>query len=292
MNHVLDRLDEAASERLDGAASEMLLRGAWEVPRLPVVVVQLLQGLRDPDADATSVAELVRSDPALSSLVIGLANPVGARTRVEDLRSAVLRVGHRSLGEMALALGIRGRLLGTPAVDATVRTMWGHAVGTGLWCREIEGEIAGSRAFQCGFVSLIGRPIALRVVCETAAALPIPFPGVERVLPWVERNYMAASARCCEVWGLPDDVVDVAKNHPIPRNSATGIVASSMVHLGATFAAWMRDPRAWRETAIRTSPASATLALDRRRLDALFARRMAVVEAVDRVVGGTLEVRI
>ncbi len=78
------------------------------LPLQPGVAAQILAKLNDPDICAVEISDMVRTDPALVSRLLALANsPFFYRGReIVDIRNAIVSVGQNSVRAIALAVAM------------------------------------------------------------------------------------------------------------------------------------------------------------------------------------------
>ena len=160
--HLLVSLDSAATDQ----------RLATRVPRVPAIVPQLLQMLRDPARSASDVARHVSQDPVLVASVLRTANSpwYGAGRTIESVDQAVLTLGHDGMRQLVAAVAFKplinvqsGRFTrpGAPRV-------WEQTERAGVACRLLAPS-AGASAFEAYLVMLlinVGTIVALRVLDE------------------------------------------------------------------------------------------------------------------------------
>ncbi|HXS30758.1 MAG TPA: HDOD domain-containing protein, partial [Steroidobacteraceae bacterium] len=100
---------------LDASAmGELLARdvafGDIQLPGFPPVVLRIQQLLTDERADVHDIVQAVSVDPALTMLVLRMANSSAFNTtglQVKDLRAAVQRIGTRMIRAAALGLVVQ-----------------------------------------------------------------------------------------------------------------------------------------------------------------------------------------
>ncbi len=74
------------------------LRDIANLPTLPEIIAKLRVAISDGERGASEVANIVMQDPALSSMVLRVANSAlyaGASSvrRIQDIRTAIMRIG-------------------------------------------------------------------------------------------------------------------------------------------------------------------------------------------------------
>ena len=139
--------------------------------------------LSQQDADTRRLAALIERDASLTAEVLRLANcspnsPGGSP--VADVVEAIVRLGQRNIGQLALAVGGRQALAGAsiPWIDRDI--LWKRSQAAGIGLRLIEKNQTGtidSSDFLCALLHPVGRIIMATL-----------FPAQHREL----------TERCCE----------------------------------------------------------------------------------------------
>ena len=79
-----------------------------EIPTLPAVVPKLLSVMESDSADASDIAGIISTDPALSSKILKVANSAyyGFSQEVLSLKLAMPLLGHNMVKSLALSIGV------------------------------------------------------------------------------------------------------------------------------------------------------------------------------------------
>ncbi len=116
-----------AFERIAADAS----RGELSFPTSAGAALQIRRILDDPDCHIDEAARLIRAEPLLSARVVAMANSVAfnrSGKEIADVRSAVARLGFRTVRSVTTALAAR-QLAGTsaePGRQALSEQLWQH----------------------------------------------------------------------------------------------------------------------------------------------------------------------
>ena len=78
------------------------------LPTLPEVAIKIREAADDPEANLTSMADVIAQDPALSARMVKVANSafMGRSVKVETLNQAVTRIGLRQIKNIATAIAM------------------------------------------------------------------------------------------------------------------------------------------------------------------------------------------
>jgi len=106
-------------------------QGELAFPTSARVAMKLRQTLDDPDCHIEAATQLVQAEPLLAARVVAMANSIAYNRSgrdISDVRTAVARLGFRTVRTLAMAL-ITRQLAGTPsdpAVQKLTAQLWEH----------------------------------------------------------------------------------------------------------------------------------------------------------------------
>jgi putative nucleotidyltransferase with HDIG domain len=117
------------------------LRALDSLPTLPIVAIRLGEVVHSKNASVPQVADLLRSDPAISAKLLRLVNSpyFGIPGGVSDVARAIPFVGFNTLYELVLSISVLETLGGQGGLD--LRAMWTHALTVATAARELAGEL-------------------------------------------------------------------------------------------------------------------------------------------------------
>jgi len=86
--------------------------GDFQLPSFPDVVLKTLEKIRDPNADAHTVARVLAKDPSLTVKVLKTVNSAAFSPvkRIENLQQAIALMGLPSLESLVLSMGVNKAL--------------------------------------------------------------------------------------------------------------------------------------------------------------------------------------
>ena len=107
-------------------------RGELTFPTNVDATLKLQRALSDPELHADDAARLVQAEPLLAARTVAIANSVAYNRSGQDVtnvRSAVQRVGFRTLNALAAAVIVRqlGSKITEPALRAKADQLWQHS---------------------------------------------------------------------------------------------------------------------------------------------------------------------
>jgi HD-like signal output (HDOD) protein len=215
-SETLQQVIERTRELRNWLSEERLQAVVGRLDRLPAtprLFSELSRALDDESASADTVAAIVRQDPAMSSKVLQVVNSsfFSSGSSVSDVRTAVMRLGMKTIRNLALGIGAFdsvGKLSahGTEAIDALQKRSLAIAQ---LASRMAQGREDTDAAFMAGLVCDVGE----LVLASSAPAL-----GATEISDSV--THAEVGAFLLGLWGLPFRIVEAVANHHAPLRNA------------------------------------------------------------------------
>jgi HD-like signal output (HDOD) protein len=218
------------------------------------VFQELSELLAREDTSVERVSELVQQDPAMASKVLQFVNSAFfAHSReIADIRSAVVRLGMKSVKNLVLGLGVfdtvgKWKLPKALSVDEMQQRAFTTARIAG-GC--IPDRLQADAAYMAGLVCDIGELVlAATLPQELTRAWDLAAADVTKTRPAVEREVFGVShaeigACLLGLWGLPFRVVEAVALHHAPEQCPTVLGVPAIVWLASTVAAGQEPDRA------------------------------------------------
>ncbi|MGP8164130.1 MAG: HDOD domain-containing protein, partial [Steroidobacteraceae bacterium] len=206
---------------------------------LPRVCAQLAELTAQQAFDASQLARLIQSDPALAGEIMRVANSPALRPRaaIVSLQQAVSWLGVAEVRNIAMAVMLRGEVFVAPGHEPESEELWREAWLAGLWAKEIARERRKQveSAFLAALMHRTGAALALKILsrfemdqrtvmdARSFAELVVEFePAFGRLL--------------MTSWRLPGDVQEAASGWRNFRESPHSDLAGTVhaAHLLAT----------------------------------------------------------
>jgi HD-like signal output (HDOD) protein len=232
------------------------LASPQSIAPMPRVCAQLAELTAQHAADATQLARLIQSDPALAGEIMRVANSPALRPRspIVSLQQAVSWLGVAEVRNIAMAVMLRGEVFSAPGHEPESEELWREAWLAGLWAKEIARERRKhvESAFLAALMHRTGAALALKILsgfevlqttvmdAQTFACL------VSEFEPRFGRLLMSN-------WRLPDDVQDAASDWRDYQNSTHSDLAGT-VHAAHLLATHTLHPQLLDETLVIESP--------------------------------------
>jgi HD-like signal output (HDOD) protein len=179
----------------------------------------------DANVSLVELARGIRQDPALAGGVLKIANSAayGARGEIFSIDQALLRIGLRQTGRLALALSLHNMIPRNPGEDP--QAYWRHLLGAATAASvvvrrqpDLAGDIDEESAYLLGLFHDVGLLVLAgqyakeyRATRHAARASKQPYHVVEREVLGTDHGEMGALIAMS--WGLPDHVVETIRVH-------------------------------------------------------------------------------
>jgi HD-like signal output (HDOD) protein len=210
---------ETSARSLADQIREAALKGDLSLPPLPELATRVLDLLHDENrADSRRVADLVRTDQAVTATLLRMANSAafGGLREVTDLSQAVTRLGLRHVGSVVTALVHKGNFeTSDPAWQGLVRILWDHALACALAAKYLTSRSGGDpeEAYLAGLLHDTGKLVVLRgvdVVRRKGSEVPVTPVVMEELLDLLHAEL---GHRTLSRWKLPEPICRVALHH-------------------------------------------------------------------------------
>lgn len=187
--------------------------GTLVFPTTAELSLKVQRLIDDPDCSIDALAKLVQADPVLAARVVAVANSVAynrSGRAIEDIRSAVSRLGFNTLRVLAASVVVRQMesLAGTPAHRALAMALWEHTAHVAALSQVIARRVTHvnpDTAFFAGIIHEIG---GFYLIARGSA-----YPGLLEsshgsLLAWDEGGAAAVGRAVLKQLGAPAAVVE------------------------------------------------------------------------------------
>ena len=195
---------------------------AQRLPLQPPTAVAVLRNVSKAEVEPATLARLVEVDPALSAMVLRMANSplFGFSGRVASARQATVLLGTKTVGALAVG-GTASLVFGAEEQVATTPGAWSHAVAVAC-ASSAAARFLGVNPEEAFTAGLLHNAATLYTVHDTDHA-PTPVEGAARDCAAEE------SAELLRAWGLPSALVRAVRLHGRSRDGVTDGLALSVL---------------------------------------------------------------
>ncbi|MCA9539691.1 MAG: HDOD domain-containing protein [Myxococcales bacterium] len=198
---------------------EKIRDGNIALPEMPRIVEELRGVLSDLTVETDKVIKVLEKDPSLAARMIATANTVtyGGRGRITDLRSAVTRLGNRTIDNLVQTAALQGMFtFRSPAFKKVFRTMWRGQFMTACLCRDIASALKVGDAdemYLLGLMHNIGELFLLRVFGELFQRHNNQVLSMDDVLNVIREWHTVFGAGLMKKWDMGDTFIEIARSH-------------------------------------------------------------------------------
>ncbi len=223
---------------------------------LPRVCAQLAQLTAQQATDASQLARLIQSDPALAGEIMRVANSPSLRPRtpVVSLQQAVSWLGVAEVRNIAMAVMLRGEVFIAPGHEPESEDLWREAWLAGLWAKEVARERRKhvEIAFLAALMHRTGAALALKFLArfEREQRTVMDARSFAELIVEFEPSF---GRLLMDRWSLPKDVQDAASDWRNYRESNHSDLAGT-VHAAHLLAAHTMHPLLLDEDVVMESP--------------------------------------
>lgn len=196
---------------------KQLIAGNIRLPALPESMFEVKKILDDEEKGAADIAKVIKSDQALSTAVIRIANSSRFNSRgikTSNLPMAIQRIGGKRTFEVLIAISSKVLLqVKDKQLQENIRKSFQHAQAVAVASQEIARclrDPASEEAFLAGFIHDIGLPAVICAVPDELLALSVH--ERESVLDSLHRE---VGGRLLAMWGMPSALIEIASYHEL-----------------------------------------------------------------------------
>jgi putative nucleotidyltransferase with HDIG domain len=208
----------------------------YKPPMLPSVALEIHDLSCRSDIDTEKLVVVLEHDPMLAAHVLRVANSPIFRGRDSEssLRSAVLRLGLKNLGEVVFEIALHMRVFRSAEYSGMMEQLRRHSTASGNLCRLIAARVGqdSEHAFLCGLLHDIGIAAILIVLGERRKSEAALEPAVLSEVVW--QIHEDVSGMLVRQWKLPDEVAEVVAHHHGRAAVTTAPLLSAVVAVADT----------------------------------------------------------
>ena len=230
--------------RLRSPEIQNLLARRASLPSMPSVYFQILQALQSPDWPIERIAQIVATDPGLTTKILQLVNSAffGFARNVSDADQAVMLLGLSTIRSLALTTQLFSAFESKQVAGYSVERVWSHSMRVGQLAKKI-AEIEGAeerlveQTFTAGLLHDVGKLIlaenrSIKYLELMARAREQGRQLVEAEEETLRATHAEVGAYLLDLWGLPAPLVEAVALHHQPGQSAeNGFTSLTAVHV-------------------------------------------------------------
>lgn len=276
-----------ATAALHRRIADRIASGTVELPMLPQVASEVLAQGGSEATDVRRLADLLHRDQALAGHVLRVANSAAfvGDVRIQSIQQALIRIGLVQMREIVVGVALHGKIFRGDGQKDLLASLWRHSTVAGLFAKEVARHLRMNveSAFVCGLLHDVGKPVVLGIlldVCKETGETVAP----ETCVATLDAFHTQVGRLLAERWELPEPVLEsIARHHEIETAAQLGkaVQITAVADLLAYVATKPEDAHAAERASLDGHPLFAALNLYPDDVDALFAKRAAILEQAE-----------
>jgi putative nucleotidyltransferase with HDIG domain len=210
-------------------------------PGMPATSAKLLKMLKDPDASAAQIEEVLKYDPGLTANILKLTNSAyfGIPTKVRSVKQAVVLLGWKRLLQLVMTVCMSTVMKKpVPGYDLPHGGLWKHSVAVSVAAELLVKALkipGADEVFTAALLHDVGKLVLGDFVredlqqIEAMVSKGIAFEVAEFIVLGIDHANIGA--RILEKWSLPEDLVNAVGWHHDPETCENHCTYSDIVHV-------------------------------------------------------------
>ncbi|OGQ98579.1 MAG: hypothetical protein A2505_01905 [Deltaproteobacteria bacterium RIFOXYD12_FULL_55_16] len=213
------------------------LKKVKDLPTISAVANEINTRDRNDSLTAKSLGAIISRDPALTAMVLKLANSAyyGMAREITSLERAVTILGFDTIKNLALTISVFQVFKKQDGQILDLQALWYHSLGVGLAAKQLALHIPilatdkamPEQAFICGLMHDIGKiafarslPTEMAEILQQTRSGTLAQHEIEKDL--LGFNHQKAGQAMAAAWNFPEDYQTVIRLHHTPSAAAIG----------------------------------------------------------------------
>ena len=217
-----------------------LLERQFNLPSIPKVVALLLTELHRAEVDLSKVTRLINTDPALTTLLLQLANSSAFKLsgKISSVSEALALLKLADVNTMAQTAASVASPKAVPGIK--LQQFWEYSLNVAKVSRALAGLVRQNQqaAFTCGLIHAVGELAMHMAMPEEMALLDKETPALDMRRAKAERRelgycYGTVGAGFARKWNFPQPMVDALEHQYAPFENNVYEPLAGVIHLAA-----------------------------------------------------------
>ncbi len=195
-----------------------------DLPSLPEIYLRVSEQLEDEASSVQQIGGTVQNDPAIATRVLKMVNSAyyGMPNEVSSVAQAVSLLGRERLKHILIGSVLRG-VFSVPDNPAfSMQVFWQHSIKTAIIARQLATHVSAIQEpdsmFTAGLLHDIGKLLLInkfpeRMLAAEEYAIQKRVDVLSAELSQVGVTHTAVGEALMQHWGLPQLLIDCARNH-------------------------------------------------------------------------------
>ncbi|HDY85167.1 hypothetical protein LCGC14_1604300 [marine sediment metagenome] len=192
-----------------------LENGTLVLPTLPEVALKVRDVVDDPEATSAKLADIIITDPALSTRLLKVANSALYRGRVpvESVQMAVSRLGLKMVRNLVTSLVMEQMFQATSnRLEKRLHDLWEHSTEVAAISQVIAAQQVGIKSDEAMLAGLI-HSIGVLPILMKAEDSPAILQDSAQLDILIDSLYPRIGAAILKSWKFPESLIAVAAEH-------------------------------------------------------------------------------
>ncbi len=202
------------------------------IATLPVITLQVMKLLDDPDAKAKDLQDLISNDPALGAKVLKVVNSpfYGIPRTISSIERAIISLGLKTLRNIAIAASLTKMFKGKSSPHINPTDIWNHSIAVAIVSKQIADHIDFEYAddtFLIGLLHNLGIIIEYQahnthlIQAVDALKLNPEEDFLQLEYSFIGANHQQFGAMLSVLWGFPVHFAYAIGYHHNPLQAST-----------------------------------------------------------------------
>jgi putative nucleotidyltransferase with HDIG domain len=221
---------------------DQLIGKGQDLPSLPEIYLRVSQQLEDETSTVQQIGDTVQHDPAITTRVLKMVNSAyyGLPNQVASVAQAVSLLGRERLKHILIGSVLRGVFSGQDDPAFSMQEFWQHSIKTAIIARQIAGQVGEIREpetmFTAGLLHDIGKLLLInkfpeRMLAAEEHMIQKRVDILSAELAQIGVTHTAVGEALMEHWGLPQLLIDCARNHHEIVHDGPNRTATHLIYL-------------------------------------------------------------
>jgi putative nucleotidyltransferase with HDIG domain len=213
-----------------------------DVPTLPTIVYELNKLLQDPDTSIAKISQTIEKDQAMALKILKLVNSAfyGFKTKISDIRNAVVMLGFNAVRNAIISLSVIGAFpKKTSLRDFNIADFWKHSLAVAVTSKNLSLKTRSNSPDNCfvgGLLHDVGKVIMAQYFLELFSSAWSTMQNditsfYEAECKCLSTSHPVIGAHLTQKWQLPQGLVDAIRWHHEYQTEAQNVEFMRIIYL-------------------------------------------------------------
>lgn len=229
---------------------EQLIGKGQDLPSLPEIYLRVSEQLEDESSSVQQIGGTVQNDPAIATRVLKMVNSAyyGMPNEVSSVAQAVSLLGRERLKHILIGSVLRGVFSVQDNPAFSMQVFWQHSIKTAIIARQLATHVSAIQEpesmFTAGLLHDIGKLLLInkfpeRMLAAEEYAIQKRIDVLSAELSQVGVTHTAVGEALMQHWGLPQLLIDCARNHHEVVHDGPNRDATHLIYLANSLSTYV-----------------------------------------------------